>query len=140
MATEMHNPEIVLDERLEPMVKKILIVDDQPDIRQLLEYSLKGEDRRIVLIESGEDALRAAREMAPDLILMDVMMPGGIDGYETVRQLKSQPETRNCPIIIVTAKGQEADRLDAFASGADDYVSKPFSISEIKDKVARRLQ
>ena len=122
-----------------PMMKDIFIVDDQPDIRHLLEHSLKGEGRRIYLIESGEEAIEAAMEHAPDLIIMDVMMPGGIDGYETVKRLKNLPQTRDCPIIMVTAKGQLTDREKAIACGADDYVSKPFSIMEIRAKVSKRL-
>ncbi len=120
-------------------MKNIFIVDDQPDIRQLLEFALKGEGRKLFLLDSGEDALTRAGEIAPDLILLDIMMPGGIDGYETVRRLKGRSDTRHCPVIVVTAKGQVVDRMDALACGADEYVAKPFSIAEIKRKVASYL-
>ncbi|BCR05540.1 hypothetical protein DESUT3_26090 [Desulfuromonas versatilis] len=120
-------------------MKNIFIVDDQPDIRQLLEIALKGDGRRLHLLDSGEDALRRAEDISPDLILLDVMMPGGMDGYETVRRLKGNLGTRHCPVIVVTARGQAVDRADALACGADEYVSKPFSIAEIKRTVSGYL-
>lgn len=119
--------------------KKIFIVDDQPDIRLLLELCLRGADRRLFLLASGEETLERAQQEVPDLILLDVMMPGGMDGYQTVRLLKGAEETRNIPVIMITAKGQEADRHNALAAGADDYIAKPFSLAEMKEKVSRFL-
>jgi len=91
-------------------MKKILIVDDQMEIRRLVEMTLRVEDYQILQAESGEKAIEIVKTEKPDLIIMDVMMPLGIDGFEATRILKNDPETKNTTIIMLTAKGQEADR------------------------------
>lgn len=116
-------------------MKKILIVEDQPDVLKLLEMVLHAKDRRIFLTEKGEEGVRIARETRPDVILMDVMLPGKIDGYQATRLLKADPETARCVIIIMTAKVQRQDRIDAIEAGADDYIGKPFDLGELKRKV-----
>ncbi len=120
-------------------MKTILIVDDQPEVTKLLAMVLRGEDRRIITAASGETALALARQHAPDLVLMDVMMPGGMDGYEATRHLKEDPATGRCPVIIVTAKTQARDREEALASGAEDFIAKPFDLQALKQKVAGYL-
>ncbi len=104
----------------------ILIVDDEEDILELIEYNLSKEGFRLHTAVSGEEALRIAREELPDLILLDLMLPG-IDGLQVCRLLKSDPDTAHIPIIMVTAKGSESDVIVGLELGADDYVTKPFS-------------
>jgi len=120
-------------------LKKILIVEDQTDVLKLLSMVLRAEDRQIFLAEKGEDALCIARESRPDVILMDVMLPGEVDGYQATRALKTDPATAGCAIIIMTAKVQEQDRIDAFEAGADDYLGKPFDLADLKSKVEKFL-
>ncbi|WP_432821766.1 response regulator transcription factor [Trichloromonas sp.] len=117
-------------------MKKILIVDDQPDVKKLLKIILQSEDRVLLCADSGEEAITLARAERPDVILLDVMMPGGMDGYQTTKILKSDPQTCGCAIIAMTAKVQEQDRLAAFDAGADDYLGKPFDMRELQKKVA----
>ncbi|PLX82305.1 MAG: two-component system response regulator [Desulfuromonas sp.] len=120
-------------------MKKILIVDDQPEVKRLLEIILKGGGRQFFHADSGEEAVAIARSEKPDVILLDVMMPGGMDGYENTKALKEDPLTAACPIITMTAKVQAQDQEDAFAAGADDYIGKPFDISDLKEKVDKFL-
>jgi DNA-binding response OmpR family regulator len=121
-------------------MKNILIVEDQVEALKLLEMVLQAEDRKIFLSESGEEALEIAHKTIPDLVLLDIMLPGGIDGIEVARSLKSDPTTAMCSIVIMTAKVQEQDRIEAFKAGADDFISKPYNLVDLKNKVARFLQ
>ncbi|HDH86953.1 MAG: two-component system response regulator [Deltaproteobacteria bacterium] len=120
-------------------MKKILIVDDQPEVRELVEVTLKTGDYQILKAKSGEDAVEIAKTEKLDLIIMDIMMPGGIDGLEATRILKNEPETRDIPVIMLTAKGQESDREKGLEVGADDYFTKPFSPLELIKKVEEIL-
>ena len=120
-------------------MKKILIVDDQKEIRRLVDITLKVEDYQILQAENGKQAIEIVKAEKPDLIIMDIMMPGGIDGLEATRILKNDPETRECPVIMLTAKGQQADREKGFEAGADDYFAKPFSPLALIKKVAEIL-
>ncbi len=120
-------------------MKTVLIVDDQPEVKKLLEVVLRQPGRQFLSASSGSEALALAREQRPDLILLDVMMPGGMDGYQATRILKADPATAGCTIIAMTARVQEQDRIDALAAGADDYVGKPFDMEDLKAKVARYL-
>jgi DNA-binding response OmpR family regulator len=121
-------------------MKKILIVDDQFEVRELVEVTLRVKDYQIFKAKSGEEAIEIARAEKPDLIIMDVMMPGGMDGLETTRILKNNPETKDINIIMLTAKGQEADKKSGFEAGADDYFIKPFSPLELIKKVEEVLE
>jgi CheY-like chemotaxis protein len=89
--------------------------------------------------ESGEEAIVVAREQRPDLIIMDLMMPGGMDGFEAVEKLKSDPVTRGCPVLILTAKDQKTERLRAVEMGAGDYLAKPFKLENLIKKVEKLL-
>ena len=120
-------------------MKKILIVDDQMEVRRLVEMTLRVEDYQILQAESGKKAIEIVKTEKPDLIIMDIMMPGGIDGFEATRILKNDPETKDSTIIMLTAKGQEADREKGFEAGADDYFIKPFSPLELIKKVEEVL-
>jgi len=107
--------------------ESILVVEDEDDIRELLRYNLAKEGYRVIGAASGEEALRAVRGSLPDLVLLDLMLPG-MDGLEVCRSLKQDPQTRNLPIVMLTAKGEEADIVAGLELGADDYVTKPFSV------------
>ncbi|MBW2118011.1 MAG: response regulator [Deltaproteobacteria bacterium] len=120
-------------------MKNILIVDDQAEVRELVEVTLRVEDYRILQAKSGEEAVEIARAEKPDLIIMDIMMPGSVDGLEATRILKNDPETKDCKIIMLTAKGQETDRKAGFEAGANDYFIKPFSPLELIKKVEEAL-
>jgi CheY-like chemotaxis protein len=114
-------------------------VDDQEEIRRLVEITLSVEDYQILQAESGEEAIDIVKVEKPDLIIMDIMMPGGMDGLEATRILKNDPETKACPIIMLTGKGQQREREDGLATGADDYFAKPFSPLELIRKVEKVL-
>jgi two-component system phosphate regulon response regulator PhoB len=108
----------------------ILIVEDEPAIHQLLEYNLRAEGFRTQVVESGEEVHAAMADEMPDLILLDWMLPG-LSGIEICRLIRARPETQNLPIVMLTARGEEAERLRGLATGADDYIVKPFSIPEV---------
>jgi two-component system, OmpR family, phosphate regulon response regulator PhoB len=116
-------------------MKKILIVDDQLEVRELVEVTLRVGDYNILKATKGEEGIEIARAEKPALIIMDIMMPGGMDGLEATRILKNDPETKKCKIIILTAKGQQIDIEKGFEAGADDYFTKPFSPLELIKKV-----
>jgi two-component system alkaline phosphatase synthesis response regulator PhoP len=106
--------------------EKILIVDDEEDIRELLRYNLSMEGYDIVSADSGEKAIEKAVELIPDLIVLDLMLPG-IGGLEVAKELKNKSDTKNIPIIMLTARGEEVDIVTGLELGADDYITKPFS-------------
>ena len=121
-------------------MRKILIVDDQAEVRELVEITLKSDQYQIIQAENGEEAIEIVNKAKPDLILMDIMMHGNIDGLEATRRLKSNPETKDSFIIMLTAKGQKGDYEKGFDSGADDYFVKPFSPLELINKVEEILK
>jgi two-component system phosphate regulon response regulator PhoB len=104
----------------------ILIVDDEEDIIELIQYNLKNEGYSILTAEAGEQAIKIAKQARPDLIVLDLMLPG-MDGLEVTRYLRSNEQTRDLPIVILTAKGEESDIITGLELGANDYISKPFS-------------
>lgn len=104
----------------------IMVVDDEEDILELVGYNLERIGYKVTRVDSGEDALRIARNKEPDLILLDLMLPG-IDGLEVCRLLKQDNRTSSIPIIMLTARGDEADVVAGLEVGADDYITKPFS-------------
>lgn len=120
-------------------MKKILIVDDQPEVRELVEVTLRGADVQLFLAESGQEAVRIAKAEKPELIIMDIMMPGEIDGLEATRIIKNDPETSACKIIMLTAKGQRLDIEKGRDAGADGYFTKPFSPIQLIKKVEEFL-
>ncbi len=108
------------------MTKKILVVDDEEDIQELVRYNLSRDGFKIVCSGSGEDALNKVALLSFDLILLDLMLPG-IDGLEVAKILKKNSRTEQIPVIMLTAKGEEADIVTGLEIGADDYITKPFS-------------
>jgi len=120
-------------------MKKILIVDDQADIRRLVELVVGSADRIILTAANGADAISIARKEVPDLIFMDIMMPGEVDGYQATRVLKADVKTARCPIIAMTAKISREEREQALTSGVDAFLGKPFQLTELREKIARFL-
>jgi two-component system, OmpR family, phosphate regulon response regulator PhoB len=121
---------------------RILVVDDEPDITALVAYHLARAGYRVSTATTGPDALRAAREERPDIVVLDLMLPG-VSGYEVLRELRQRPETREVGVILLTSRREETDRIKGFSLGADDYLTKPFSPQELTLRVAallRRLQ
>jgi two-component system phosphate regulon response regulator PhoB len=111
-------------------MERVLIVDDDPDIQRLVSYNLTQAGYQVVAAASGLEALNAAQDQTPDLIVLDIMLPD-LDGLEVCRRLRRQEKTRRIPIIMLTARTQEVDRVVGFELGADDYVMKPFSPREL---------
>jgi two-component system phosphate regulon response regulator PhoB len=118
---------------------RILVIEDEPDIQQVLEYNLREKGHKVFLAGKGEEGLRLAREKRPDLVLLDLMLPD-IPGTEVCKVLKSDPATRNTQVVMLTAKGEEIDRVVGFELGADDYVVKPFSVRELLLRVQAILR
>lgn len=112
------------------MAAKILVIEDEEPIAQLLAYNLEKEGFTVRVAGDGEEALVAFEEERPDLVLIDWMLPN-VSGIEICRQLRARPATRDLPVIMLTARGEEEDRVRGLDVGADDYVTKPFSMSEL---------
>jgi len=121
------------------MSSRVLIVEDEPDIRELVVHHLKREGYQVSAAASGEEALRQVQAAPPDLVLLDLMMPA-MDGLEVCRRLRQDPATASLPIVMLTAKGDEVDRVLGLEIGADDYVVKPFSPKELLARVRAVLR
>lgn len=118
---------------------RILVIEDEPDIRQVLDYNLRLAGHDVVAAAKGQDGLRLAREHHPDLVLLDLMLPD-IPGTDVCRAIKDDVAMRGTPVIMVTAKGEEIDRVVGFELGADDYVTKPFSVRELVLRIRATLR
>jgi len=121
------------------MSSRVLIVEDEPDIRELVVHHLKREGYQVSAAASGEEALRQVQAVPPDLVLLDLMMPA-MDGLEVCRRLRQDPATAMLPIVMLTAKGDEVDRVLGLEIGADDYIVKPFSPKELLARVRAVLR
>jgi two-component system phosphate regulon response regulator PhoB len=121
------------------MKPKILVVDDEPDAVELIEFNLKSAGYDVLTAGDGEEALKKARAVLPQLIILDLMLPE-VDGMEVCKILRRDPRTQGVPIIMVTAKAAEIDRVLGLELGADDYVTKPFSPRELVLRVKRLLR
>jgi DNA-binding response OmpR family regulator len=113
-----------------PRANRVLVVEDEPDVVELLRYHLSHEGYAVLIAQTGGDVVRRAREARPDVILLDVMLPQ-LNGWDVCRRLKAEPETRGIPVIMVTGRVSEADKVLGFEIGAEDYVTKPFSPREL---------
>jgi len=120
------------------MSKRILVVEDQEDNRRILRYLLKSADYEVLEALTGEDGVALAERERPDLILMDIQLPG-LDGYEATRRIKSNPALRHIPIIVVTSYALSGDDVKAFEAGCDAYVTKPFSPRALLAKIREYL-
>ncbi|MGD8817943.1 MAG: response regulator transcription factor [Acidobacteriota bacterium] len=119
--------------------ERILVVDDEPDILSILVYQLSREGFRVSTAVTGQAALTTAVEERPDLVILDLMLPG-IDGYEVLQRLRQNERTRTIPVILLTAREEEEERIRGFEHGADDYVTKPFSARELVYRVRALLR
>jgi two-component system phosphate regulon response regulator PhoB len=122
-----------------PVGQRILVVDDEPDITALVAYHLAKASYRVTTAANGRDALRAAREERPDLIVLDLMLPG-LSGYDVLAELRRQDETKDIGVIVLTARKEEPDRIKGLSLGADDYLPKPFSPPELVLRVGAVLR
>jgi len=118
---------------------KILVIEDEADIREVIAHNLSREGFKVLTASDGEAGLRRIRQEAPDLVLLDLMLPG-LDGLELCRKLKAEPLSQAIPIIMVTAKGEESDIVLGLGMGADDYVTKPFSPKALTARVKAVLR
>ena len=118
--------------------KTILVVDDEEDVLELVKYNLEKNGYRVTTASTGEEAINKARSILPNLVLLDLMLPG-IDGLEVCKQLKSNPKTEHVPVIMLTAKGEESDVVVGLEVGADDYITKPFSPKVLIARIRRIL-
>lgn len=121
------------------MKSKILVVDDEPDVVDLIEFNLKAAGFSVISAGDGEKALRRARREAPALIVLDLMLPE-VDGFEICKTLRRDPATANIPVIMLTARAEEVDRVLGLELGADDYLTKPFSPRELILRVRNLLK
>jgi two-component system phosphate regulon response regulator PhoB len=122
-----------------PVGQRILVVDDEPDITALVAYHLAKASYRVTTAANGRDALRAAREERPDLMVLDLMLPG-LSGYDVLAELRGQDETKDIGVIVLTARKDEPDRIKGLSLGADDYLPKPFSPHELVLRVGAVLR
>jgi phosphate regulon transcriptional regulator PhoB len=121
------------------VAKRILVVDDEKDLVELIAFNLEQEGYIVFKAWDGEQAMELAREIKPDLIVLDLMLPG-LSGLDICRRLRGKDETENLPIVMVTAKGQDVDKIIGLELGADDYITKPFSVRELVARVRAVLR
>lgn len=133
MATRRRTPQSVLSASPKT-VSRVLVVEDEHDVAELLRYNLTKEGYEVSVVGNGADALKGAREIKPEVILLDIMVPQ-LNGWEVCRRLKQNPETRSIPVIMVTGRVEEGDKVLGFEMGADDYVTKPFSPRELVARI-----
>jgi two-component system phosphate regulon response regulator PhoB len=121
------------------MNPRVLIVEDEQALNLLLRYNLESEGFEVDIVERGDDAELRIRENQPDLVILDWMLPG-VSGIEICRRIRARPETKQLPILMLTARGEETERIRGLATGADDYVVKPFSLPELLARVHALLR
>ena len=119
--------------------QKVVVIEDEPDIQEVIEYNLSREGFRVLTASTGDEGVRRVVKEAPDLVLLDLLLPG-LDGIEVCRKLKMDPVTQKIPIIMVSAKGEESDIVLGLGVGADDYISKPFRPKELIARVRAVLR
>lgn len=120
-------------------MQKILLIDDEPDILEFLSYNLKKENYKVFTAENGNDGISVAKEENPDLIILDVMMPG-MDGMETCSEIRKTPKLKNTLIAFLTARSEDYSQVAGFDAGADDYISKPVKIKVLLSRVKALLR
>lgn len=128
----------LVKEETEMAMGKILVVDDEVYILHILDFSLGAEGFEVITANNGELAIEKAKQEKPDLIVLDIMMPV-VDGYETCRRLKRDSETKNIPVVLLTAKGRDVDKRLGYEVGAVDYIVKPFSPNRLIERIQEIL-
>ncbi|MDD5089264.1 MAG: response regulator [bacterium] len=118
----------------------ILVVDDEEDIREIVTYNLSREGYRVIGVENAERALAEIHSHPPDAVVLDIMLPGDVDGLDLCRKLKSSPDTAHIPVIMLTARTEEADVVSELELDADDYITKPFSPRVLSARVRAVLR
>ncbi len=121
------------------MKPRILIVEDEQPLVTLLRYNLEAEGYQVMVEANGDEAVSRLHDVIPDLLILDWMLPG-LSGIELCRRIRQRPETKSLPIIMLTARGEESERIRGLATGADDYVVKPFSVAELMARVKALLR
>ncbi len=121
-------------------MKRILIVEDQPDIRKLIRMTLEFGEFELFEADNGVDGLNTAIAARPDLVLLDVMMPGELDGFQVCERIKARPDLKHLKVVMLTARGQQTDLAAGEKAGANAYLTKPFSPLELIDTVAGFMQ
>ena len=138
--TQSAAPQVLTQKQIKPTKGKILVVDDEEDIVEVISYNLKKEGYQVLTASTGEEALKSIEIEKPNLVLLDLMMPG-IDGLDVCRELKKNPEFENIPVVMLSARGDESDIVAGLELGATDYITKPFShkilIARIKSALRR---
>ena len=121
------------------MTAHVMIVEDEEPLSLMLRYNLEAEGYRVDIVERGDDAEAVLREVTPDILILDWMLPG-LSGIELCRRLRQRPDTRALPIVLMTARGEESERIRGLTTGADDYVVKPFSVPELMARIRAILR
>ncbi|MCV2349993.1 response regulator transcription factor [Paucibacter sp. Y2R2-4] len=121
-------------------MKKILIVEDQEEIRELIRVTLEFDDYQIDEAPNGDEGLSKVSSFKPDLMLLDVMMPGGLNGLQVCQRVKGDPALKRTKVVLLTARGQEADKQAGIKAGADEYLIKPFSPMELMKVIGKVLR
>jgi two-component system, OmpR family, alkaline phosphatase synthesis response regulator PhoP len=119
--------------------KKILVVDDEEHIQELIKFNLEKNSYKVITADNGKDAFEIAKEQQPDLVLLDLMLPG-MDGLEVCKAIRRENSIASMPIIMITARGEELDKILGLELGADDYITKPFSVRELLARVKAILR
>lgn len=142
IAAELGVGETIVRKRIEALTdsrQAVLIVDDEPDAMLATQKALEADGYRVTVARSGAEALGKMEEMVPDIVLLDVMMPD-MDGFEVCRRLKGDSRLGHIPVIMLTAKGQTEDKVGGIELGADDYITKPFELRELKARIKMVLR
>jgi DNA-binding response OmpR family regulator len=121
------------------MNKKILVIEDDPSTLRLIKYCLQQEGYQVLTAPNGLEGIRKAKSEEPDLIVLDVLLPG-VDGLEICHRLRAEPQTARLPVLMLSVKAREIDKATGLKVGADDYITKPWHRAELLDKVAAVLQ
>jgi two-component system phosphate regulon response regulator PhoB len=123
---------------MDSAMTRVLVIEDEPDVAELLDYNLKSAGFQTCICATGQDGLRMSQQVHPDIVLLDLMLPD-MPGMQVCRVLKSMPVTRDVPVVIVSARSEEIDRVVGFEVGADDYIVKPYSVRELLLRMRRSL-
>ena len=121
-------------------MKRVLIVEDQADIRELIRMTLEMEDLEIHEATTGQQGLEAAQRLQPQLVLLDVMMPGGMDGFQVCERIRAESRLKRTKVVLLTARAQPEDRARGMKAGADEFLVKPFSPLQLIETIERLLQ